>query len=100
MRVAVQALVESQGGFVVVSDGVVLSLLPLPLCGLMSEEETETVAEKLSSVRRAAHSLGCTIETPFMALSFVSLPTVPELGITDHGLVDVKEHKITRLFLS
>jgi adenine deaminase len=74
MRIAVQALVESQGGFVVVSDGVVFSLLPLPLCGLMSE-------------------------TPFMALSFVSLPTVPELGITDHGLVDVKQNKITSLFL-
>jgi len=99
MRVAVQTLVESQGGFVVVSGGVALSLLPLPLCGLMSEEEAEVVAEKLSSVRRAARSLGCTLETPFMALSFVSLPTVPELGITDHGLVDVKQHKITSLFL-
>jgi adenine deaminase len=99
MRLAVEALVESQGGFVVVAGGVVLSLLPLPLCGLMSEEETETVAEKLASVRRAAESLGCTLETPFMALSFVSLPTVPELGITDHGLVDVKQHKITSLFL-
>lgn len=99
MRLVVEALVESQGGFVVVSDGAVLSLLPLPLCGLMSEEETKVVAEKLSSVRRAARSLGCTLETPFMALSFVSLPTVPELGITDHGLVDVKQHKITSLFL-
>jgi len=99
MRIAVQALVEAQGGFVVVKEGAVRALLPLPLCGLMSEEETEVVAEKLSSVRRAARSLGCTLETPFMALSFVSLPTVPELGITDHGLVDVKQHKITRLFL-
>ncbi len=99
MLLAVEALVESQGGFVVVSGGAVLSLLPLPLCGLMSEEETETVAEKLASVRSAARSLGCTLETPFMALSFVSLPTVPELGITDHGLVDVKQHKITSLFL-
>lgn len=99
MRVAVQALVESQGGFVVVKEGAMRALLPLPLCGLMSEEETVVVAEKLSSVRRAARSLGCTLETPFMALSFVSLPTVPELGITDHGLVDVKQHKITSLFL-
>ncbi len=49
MRLAVEALVESQGGFVVVSDGVVLSLLPLPLCGLMSEEESEAVDEKLAA---------------------------------------------------
>jgi adenine deaminase len=61
MRLAVEALVESQGGFVVVSDRVVLSLLPLPLCGLMSEEKTETVAEKLASVRSAARSLGSPI---------------------------------------
>jgi len=99
MRVAVQALVESQGGFVVVKEGAVRALLPLPLCGLMSEEKTVVVDKKLAAVRDAARDLGCTLETPFMALSFVSLPTVPELGITDHGLVDVKEHKIIRLFL-
>ncbi|MEA1870982.1 MAG: adenine deaminase C-terminal domain-containing protein, partial [Candidatus Bipolaricaulota bacterium] len=75
MRVAVEALVEAQGGFVVVNDGAVQAILPLPLCGLMSEEETEVVDRGLSSVREEAHALGCPLETPFMALSFVSLPT-------------------------
>jgi adenine deaminase len=99
MRMAAEALVASQGGFVVVASRKVQALLPLPLCGLMSEEKTEIVDQKLAAVRDAARSIGCPLETPFMALSFVSLPTVPELGITDYGLVDVKQHKITSLFL-
>ncbi len=100
MRVAVESLVESQGGFVVVSDGAVEAILPLPLCGLMSEEETETVDRDLAAVRDAAHALGCSLDTPFMALSFVSLPTVPALGVTDLGLIDVANHKIVPLSLN
>lgn len=96
---AVEALVESQGGFVVVADGKVQALLPLPLCGLMSEEGMERVNEDLAGVRRAARALGCGLAAPFMTLSFVSLPTVPALGITDHGLVDVVEHRIVPIAL-
>jgi len=99
MRVAAEALAEAQGGFVVVNDGVVQAILPLPLCGLMSEEKTEVVDRNLGEVREAARSLGCSLDTPFMALSFVSLPTVPALGLTDHGLIDVKQHRIIHLFL-
>jgi len=99
MRVAVEALVETQGGFIVVRDGAVAAILPLPLCGLMSEEETEVVDEKLNEVRTAAHASGCPLETPFMALSFVSLPTVPALGLTDLGLIDVLNHRIAPLSL-
>lgn len=99
MRVAVEALVEAQGGFVVVSDGAVQAILPLPLCGLMSEEDTEIVDRDLAEVRNAAHALECPLDTPFMALSFVSLPTVPTLGLTDLGLIDVLNHKIVPLCL-
>ena len=97
MRVAVEALAEAQGGFVVVSDGAVQAILPLPLCGLMSEEKTEVVDRELAEVRKAAQSLGCPLDTPFMALSFVSLPTVPALGLTDLGLIDVLNHRIVPL---
>ncbi len=100
MHTAVMALVESQGGFVVVADRKVRAILPLPLCGLMSERKMEEVDADLSAVRRAARALGCTLATPFMTLSFVSLPTVPELGITDRGLVDVKKHRIVPIFLN
>lgn len=99
MRLAVAALVKSQGGFVVVVDGEVQALLPLPLCGLMSDKGMEEVDADLAAVRRAAGELGCRLATPFMALSFVSLPTVPALGITDHGLVDVATHRVVPLFL-
>ncbi|MCD6135998.1 adenine deaminase, partial [Candidatus Bipolaricaulota bacterium] len=97
MLVAVKALAEAQGGFVVVDDGAVQAILPLPLCGLMSEAQTEVVDRELAEVRKAAHSLGCPLDTPFMALSFVSLPTVPALGLTDRGLIDVLNHSIVPL---
>jgi len=100
MLVAVEALAEAQGGFVVIDDGAVQALLPLPLCGLMSEEKTEAVDRELAKVRKAAQSLGCPLDTPFMALSFVSLPTVPALGLTDLGLIDVLNHRTVPLCLA
>ncbi len=94
MAACVRALAESQGGFVVVEDGQVLNLLPLPLAGLMSEAAPEEVDAGLRAVRVAVRSLGCPLASPFMTLSFISLPTVPEAGITDLGLVDVKKHAL------
>jgi len=99
MLTAVVALVESQGGFVVVADRAVRALLPLPLCGLMSEKGMDEVDAELSAVRRAAREIGCNLTAPFMTLSFVSLPTVPALGITDYGLVDVEKHRTVPLLL-
>ena len=55
--------------------------------------------ERLDGLNRAAASLGCDTPAPFMALSFISLPTVPELGLTDMGLVDVLEHKLIPVVL-
>ncbi len=94
MAACVRALVESQGGFVAVTDGQILGRLPLPLAGLMSEAAPEEVDASLQAVRAAARSLGCSLATPFMTLSFISLPTVPEAGISDLGLIDVKKHAL------
>lgn len=91
---SVNALEKMQGGFVVVKDGKVLEKLPLPIAGLLSPSRPETVIKSLDRLNEAARTLGCKLKAPFMTLSFVSLPTVPELGLTDMGLVDVKEHKI------
>jgi adenine deaminase len=66
----------------------------------MSEAGTEQVEKLLTEVREAARALGCPLAAPFMTLSFVSLPTVPALGITDHGLIDVEKHRVVPLFLS
>ena len=55
---------------------------------------------ELDAANRAVLALGCPMQAPFMALSFISLPTVPELGLTDMGLVDVLQHKLISLYAS
>jgi adenine deaminase len=64
----------------------------------MAEVSVAEVNKRLENLLRAARSLGCTIPDPFMVLSFLSLPVIPELKITDKGLVDVNKFKIVPLF--
>jgi len=78
-----------QGGLVVVAEGRVLAALPLPIAGLLSDEPLETVVQQLSRVETAAAALGCTLASPFSTLSFLALPVIPQLRLTDLGLVDV-----------
>lgn len=99
MLAAVEALVEAQGGFVAVAEGKVLALLPLPLWGLMSDRPLPQVVAGLEEVRAAARGLGCPLPAPFMSLSFLGLPSVPELGLTDMGLVDVRGHRLINVRL-
>jgi len=94
MAEAVNAIKRMQGGLIVVSRGKILEKLELPIAGLMSARSPEAVIERLEKLNEAAKTLGCQLKAPFMTLSFVSLPTVPELGLTDKGLIDVKRHKI------
>lgn len=89
MRVCVQALAESGGGFVVVAEGQVKARLPLPVAGLLSREDADTVCRQLQEVNDAARELGCRLTAPFGNLSFLALPVIPELRITDQGLFDV-----------
>jgi adenine deaminase len=86
------------GGLVAVSDQKVLASLPLPIAGLMSEFTVHEVYKHLKTLHDAAKALGCKIPDPFMTLSFLSLPVIPELRITDKGLVDVNQFKIVPLF--
>jgi adenine deaminase len=87
-----------KGGLAVVSDGKVLASLPLPIAGLMSEAPVAEVNLQLEALQRAAKTLGCKVPDPFMILSFLSLPVIPELKITDKGLVDVNQFKFVPLF--
>ena len=89
MAVAVNRLIELKGGFVVASGGAVLAELALPLAGLMSLGPFEVVRAGLVALRRAARSLGCTLEEPFLQVAFLPLPVIPHLKITDFGLFDV-----------
>jgi len=89
MAVAVARVAELGGGQVVVRDGKVIAEAPLPIAGLMSDLPMLDVASQLDDVVRAANSLGISLRAPFMTLSFLGLSVIPDLRITDHGLIDV-----------
>ena len=90
MAAAVARLAEIGGGQVAVLDGRVLADVPLPLAGLMSDRPAPEVAGQIAALSDAAAStLGTTVDEPFMQLSFFALSVIPELRLTDGGLVDV-----------
>ncbi len=99
MKAAADALVRMQGGLVAVRDGRVLCELALPVAGLMTREPLEAVSERLEALKKTARSMGCVaVEDPFMQLSFLALPVIPELKLTDRGLFDVALFKPVPLF--
>ncbi len=98
MLKAVEVIHAMRGGLVAVLEGKVLASLSLPIAGLMSEASVAQVDLQLAALLRAAKNLGCKIPDPFMTLSFLSLPVIPELKITDRGLVDVNRFKFVPLF--
>jgi adenine deaminase len=98
MLKAVEAIQAMGGGLVAVLDGKVLASLSLPIAGLMSEASVPQVNLQLEALQHTAKKLGCKIPDPFMTLSFLSLPVIPELKITDKGLVDVNQFKCVPLF--
>ena len=88
MALAARTLAECGGGEVAVADGEVLALVELPVCGLMSTERVEVVAEKVGAARRAWEQMGCTMPSPFMTMGVMSLACVPELRLTNRGYVN------------
>ena len=91
--------IESMGGGIAVaSGGKALASLPLPIAGLMAQTSVERVDSRLEKLHRAVKGLGCRVRDPFMTLSFLALPVIPELKLTDKGLVDVNRFKIVPLF--
>ncbi len=91
---ALRALVEMQGGLVVFADGEVRATLPLPVAGLLSPAPLTRVLEQMRSVQVEAHYLGTLPPAPCALLSFLALPVIPELRLTDLGVVDVAEFRI------
>jgi len=96
---AILRLKEINGGFVIVDGGKVLYDLPLPVAGLMTPLEADKVAEEIKSLETFAAQLGCRIRNPFIALSFLSLPVIPKLKITDYGLINAEELRVVSLFV-
>jgi adenine deaminase len=99
MLVAAKALAQCGGGQCAVRNGTVLGLLPLPIAGLMSDQPLLTVLQQQQDLLGWARLLGCPHHDPFMPLSFLALPVIPHLKLTDLGLVDVDQFKVVPLEL-
>jgi adenine deaminase len=93
---AIEQIKTMQGGLVVCANLEVLATLPLPIAGLLSPESLDTVVSQYEEVERAAASLGSLPPAPFTILSFLALPVIPEVRLTDLGLVDVNEFKLLK----
>lgn len=87
MALALNRLIELQGGAVVAREGRVLAELPLPVAGLMSDRSFGFVEERLRPLRAAAAACGCTLAEPLLQLAFLPLPVIPHLKLTDRGYV-------------
>ena len=93
---AVKEIERLQGGLVTAAGGKIKGSLALPIAGLLSEEPLEAVVSKLEELQKIAAGLGCVLPSPFATLSFLALPVIPELRLTDKGLVDVIAFKLLR----
>lgn len=98
MALAANTLGEVGGGIVVVSKGKVLALVELPIAGLMSDERAEIVAQKAGKMVEAMRHCGCTLNNAYMQHSLLALVVIPELRISDIGLIDVTRFQKTELF--
>jgi adenine deaminase len=99
MATAANILRKVGGGAVVVSKGRTLALVELPIAGLMSDERAEIVAVKAGKLVDAMKACGCTLNNAYMQHSLLALVVIPELRISDIGLVDVRTFEKVELFV-
>jgi adenine deaminase len=97
MLLAARTVGAMGGGQAAVADGQVLVQVPLEVAGLMSARPYEEMARLAHEEVAAAQALGCTLPNPFIAMSFVALPVIPSLKLTDFGLVDVEQFAVIPL---
>lgn len=99
MYQAAVGVVKMQGGIAAALNGQVIESLPLPVAGLISDRSAEYVKSKIKRLREVARYFGSQLPDPFMAMSFLTLVPIPEIKITDRGIVDSKNFKIVSLFV-
>lgn len=99
MLFAARTLERMGGGYVAVADGKMAAGLALPIAGLMADKPAEEVVSSLKKLLEKAHIWGSRLENPFIALSFLALPVIPELKLTDQGLIDVNRFERIELFV-
>ncbi len=100
MALAANTLIQSKGGLCVVKDGAVLGHVPLPIAGLMNPAPVEEVAHMVEQLERAWDALGCTMPSPFMTMALIPLACLPELRLTNRGLVDCTTFTLTNFITS
>lgn len=95
MLLAIEELTRTQGGYAIVHNGKVIASLPLPIMGLMSDQGHESVNQTLHEIITLAYEMGVNPSIdPFITLSFIALPVIPELRLTTRGLYDVTEERM------
>jgi len=99
MLTAARAVADMGGGLAVAEGAQVLAALPLPVAGLMSDQPITMVRQQYDALIAATRPLGCTLHDPFMAMSFKALEVIPQLKLTDQGLVDVEQFAFVELFV-
>ena len=99
MALAANRLAETGGGVVLFSKGKELALVEMPVAGLMSDERAEVVAEKAGRLVEAMRRMGCTLNNAYMQHSLLALVVIPELRISDVGLVDVRTFERVEVFV-
>ncbi len=99
MARAVDEVVRMRGGQVVAAGEEVLAALPLPIAGLISDRPLEEVRAGVEALNAAAHGLGCPLAAPLMTMAFMALVVIPELKLSDLGLVDVGRFEVVPLFV-
>jgi adenine deaminase len=100
MATAVNKLAEVGGGIAAVKNGEIIGMVELPIAGLMSNQPIEKVCEQVEGLSEAWTRLGCTMASPFMTMSLLALPVLPEIRITDKGLVDTKRFQFVGLTIT
>ena len=90
MALAANTLIECGGGMVAVQDGKVLGCVPLPIAGLMNDEPAEDMAATVAKLEESWEMIGCTLPSPFMTMALIPLACLPELRLTNRGLVDCR----------
>jgi len=99
MATAANRIAEMGGGFCFVTDGESVAEIPLPIAGLMSDASAASVAAATDVLQHALETCGCKVSDALTALSFLALPVIPRLRLTDLGLVDVDTFEIVPLFV-
>ena len=99
MKLAANTLIENGGGLVAVKDGKILGFVPLAIAGLMSTEDLDTTNERVEKLEKAWKDLGSNLPSPFMTMSGLSLACIPNLRLTDKGLVDCVNFKFVDLIV-